>query len=385
MNETAATQFAVKPNVKPNVRPDRCLHVFLASVLLLATAFTPLAQASENNKPSKLASVEPVAKPSSTAQPNIVSKLQTNQAYIEDISSVPTFNVDDPMSVFSFIMSQLPEHVRVYPTENYYYFRFHFRGTPYAGNLRLAANERDKGNLSFAYFRDYQAWFSQQTGHYSVLNAEKGVQVEKVGKLAYRVSYQDQSAVFHLNDLTGVAPAKGDLRPNEKYIGPAFDESGLQFFLIYNPNVKMFHYVLNETEDMPERLYTSGVSDRILIGNRTGFAFYKDRHADRKILIGVHNANANVNNYFDGPFDQLPDNFIKGNELKDAILDSDPVTDKNMDRYGNAPGKDHRYMIAPYRHYSFDDDLVSFDTCAEEWKETKSEEYYACFIAHEEQ
>ena len=31
-----------------------------------------------------------------------------------------------------------------------------------------------------------------------------------------------------------------------------------------------------------------------------------------------------ANNYFDGPFDQLPDNFIAGEALRDAILSVRP-------------------------------------------------------------
>ena len=34
-------------------------------------------------------------------------------------------------------------------------------------------------------------------------------------------------------------------------------------------------------------------------------------------LEGIWNM---VNNYFDGPFDQLPDNFIKGNALRNAFV-----------------------------------------------------------------
>lgn len=312
-------------------------------------------------------------------------KLYTNEDYIDDIARNPTFDIDNSNSVLGFIFSQLPPTVHVYPTENYYYFRFHYRGVPYAGNLRLAADERDQGNLSFAYFRDYQGWFSEEAGYYSVLNAKDGVQVEKISKLHYRVSYNGKTVEFHLNDLTGVEPSNGKMRKAEQYIGPVFDESGIQFFLVYNPEVKVFHYILRETKDMPERLFPSVVSDRILIGNRTGFAFYKDKHEDRKILIGVHSANSSVNNYFDGPFDQLPDNFIEGNTLKDAILDSDPYAGDDMDRYGNAPDKNNRYMIAPYRHYWVEDDLLGFDQCAEQWKASDTEDYYGCFIALDEQ
>jgi hypothetical protein len=55
------------------------------------------------------------------------------------------------------------------------------------------------------------------------------------------------------------------------------------------------------------------------MGKRTGFAFYQDGLRHRKILVGVYEANYRLNTYFDGPFDQLPDNFIEGETLRKAI------------------------------------------------------------------
>ncbi len=311
-------------------------------------------------------------------------KLHTNQSYIEDVSRQPTLDILDPMSVFSFVLSQLPAQARIYPTENYYYFNFYHRGVPYAGNLRLAADDRDGGNIHFTYFRDYTGWFSEEAGQYRLLNGKDGVKVEKINPLAYRVRYSDLSVLFQLNDLSSVTPPETSLRKGETYIGPVFDESGIQFFLVYNPKIKLFHYILNETDNLPERLLTSDTSDHILIGNRTGFAFYRDQYGSRKILIGVYNGNANVNNYFDGPFDQLPDNFIKGETLRNAIVDLDPELKGQIDRYGNLTGREDRYMIAPYKHYWLESELSGFHECART-KEHSSEKYYACFVAADEQ
>ena len=311
-------------------------------------------------------------------------KLHTNQSYIEDVSRHPTLDILDPMSVFSFVLSQLPPQVQIYPTENYYYFSFHHGGVPFAGNLRLAADDRDKGNIHFTYFRDYAGWFSEEAGQYRLLNGKHGVKVQKVDRLAYRVSYSGLNVLFQLNDLSGVAPPKSLLREGEIYIGPVFDESGIQFFLVYNPKIKLFHYILNEADHLPERLIASGASDQILIGNRTGFAFYRDQLGNRKLLIGVYNGNANVNNYFDGPFDQLPDNFIKGETLRNAIIDLDPDLKGQIDRYGNFLGRQDRFMIAPYKHYWLDSELLGFHKCARA-NERQNRYYYACFIARDEQ
>ena len=50
--------------------------------------------------------------------------------------------------------AKLPERVQVYPTENYYYFRFIHDGVRYVGNIRLAAANRDRGEVQFRLQRD---------------------------------------------------------------------------------------------------------------------------------------------------------------------------------------------------------------------------------------
>ena len=50
--------------------------------------------------------------------------LQTNQSYVEELARPTELDAGNLMSVFGYVMSQLPERVNVYPTENYYYFGF---------------------------------------------------------------------------------------------------------------------------------------------------------------------------------------------------------------------------------------------------------------------
>ena len=57
-----------------------------------------------------------------------VPRLETNEVYVQDLTRESTLAISDPLSVFSFVLKSLPERVKVYPTENYYYFRA--RGTP---------------------------------------------------------------------------------------------------------------------------------------------------------------------------------------------------------------------------------------------------------------
>ena len=309
-------------------------------------------------------------------------QLQTNQSYVEEMTRATTLNVDDPMAVFGFVMSKLPERVKVYPTENYYYFGFTHDGIRYAGNIRLDAGNRDDGKADFAYFEDTSQWYDDTPVQHLVLDASRGVTIEKVERLVYRVSYQGKSVVFALNDLSQVRPPAGALGPDEAFIGPIFDESAIRFFLVYNSRLRIFHYLLDETDGVADSFFPAKKSGRILIGKRSGFAFYQDHKRDRKILIGAFEGNMRANNYFDGPFDQLPDNFIEGEVLRNAILAVRPQLKGQIDRFGSAPDGSVRFMIGPYLPYQAITDLDPIHACAQ--KKQKQADYYRCFVTDSE-
>jgi hypothetical protein len=96
-------------------------------------------------------------------------------------------------------------------------------------------------------------------------------------------------------------------------------------------------------------------------------------------LIGVFEGNAMANNYFDGPFDQLPDNFIAGEDLRDAILAVEPGLKGKIDRFGGDPDGASRYLIGPYANYRSEVDLQPFHDCAVS-KRVPRERYYTCFV-----
>ncbi len=305
-------------------------------------------------------------------------QLHTNQAYVGEAMRATTLDVADPIAVFAFVLDNLPDRVKVYPTENYYYFTFIHKGVPYAGNIRLDASNRDEGKVNFGYYEDYAPWKGESPITFRLLDAADGVKLEKVEPLVYRLTHGAKSVVFELNDQSQVKPPPTAMGSDETFIGPIFDESGIRFFLIYNARLKIFHYVLDETVPVADGLFPTRRTDRLLIGKRTGFAFYRDHRLDRKILVGVFLGNAVLNNYFDGPFDQLPDNFIEGETLRQALLQVDPKLRGKIDRFGAWPGGEERYMIAPYMFYEKEQDLDYFHQCAASRK-TPARDYYRCF------
>jgi len=310
-------------------------------------------------------------------------KLQTNQDYIEELNRGAQAPVGDKKEMLRFVLQTLPDRVKVYPTENYYYFSFYSGGVRYAGNIRLDASDRDKGKLHFAFYIDNVAWKAEQPVNYSLMDIVDGVKVEKVERFLYRVSAGDRSVLFELNDLSAVRPPEGLLDPDERFIGPVFDESGTRFFLVYNSKLQLFHYILDETVPVTDSLNRIKSTDRILLGTRTGFAYYRDLKRERKILIGVYEGNTLANNYFDGPFDQLPDNFIEGDDLLKAILEVAPNLKGTIDRFGGSFDGAERFLIAPYMTYRREEDLFPVHRCAT-GPQGKGPRYYECFLVDEE-
>jgi hypothetical protein len=306
-------------------------------------------------------------------------QLNTNESYVETVTRATALDLRDPLSVFAFVLDSLPDRVKVYPTENYYYFSFVHNGVPYDGNIRLDASDRDQGKVHFAYAETLTDWGAETPVSYVALDASKGVAIEKLGRFEYRISYRGKAVVFALNDLSQVRPPAGALGPDESFVGPIFDESGIRFFLVYNARHKIFHYLLDETVKVADEFVPARRTDRIVIGKRTSFAFYRDRRRDRKILIGVFEGNSRVNNYLDGPFDQLPDNFLEGETLRDILVQIEPRLKGEIDRFGGSPDGSQRYMIAPYSYYRNQNDLYAVHVCATS-KRVAAADYDKCFV-----
>lgn len=308
-------------------------------------------------------------------------RVHLNQTWIEEAAGAHALQMTDPLAVFALVFQSLPDRVNVYPTENYYYFSLVTNGNPYQGNIRLDPRDRDQGKLHFAYFEGPSQWRpDSDLARFLILDESHGINLDRVGPLVYRVTLGGRSVVFALNDLSAVKPPAGALHADERYLGPIFDESAIRFFLVYNPKAKTFHYILDETETVADVLLPIKRTDRILIGRRTGFAYYRDHRLRRKFLIGVHNSNVLVNNYLDGPADQLPENFIAGEELRAAIMHADPGAKGKIDRLGHYIGTKVRYVIDPYVYYARENELLRVHACATA-KARHPAEYPGCFAA----
>jgi hypothetical protein len=303
-------------------------------------------------------------------------KLHTNQEMIEELMAPNDLDISSPNAVFEAVFDALPSKATVYPTESYYYFTFPYKSIIYAGNLRFDAWDQFDGKVHFAYFPEYAYWRKPGEPTYKKLGPDDGVQVTQVDKFHYTIAFKGKTVAFEIPDLSKVKPAPGMLRDDETYIGPAWDESGVQFFLVFNKTAKTFLYLLNDNPKM-DQYQQSKLSPALTVGMRTSFAFFKDKLVDRQILIGDFFGNTELNNYFDGPFDQLPDNYVEGDALLDALLQIDPSMKGHVDRYGSEPSGEVRFAITTYKYYSDVADLKPILDCAA--RQNAPAKYYACF------
>ena len=303
--------------------------------------------------------------------------LHTNEAEIGEVLRDGGVTIDDPLAVFSTVLKNLPERVQVYPTENYFYFRFTQNGVVYSGNIRLGASDRDQGKVNFAYNEQPADWNADPRNRHVVLGPEQGVTVEKSAPLTYRVTHSAKTVTFVLNDLSGVKPPPDMLKADERFLGSIFDESAIRFFLVFNSRLKVFHYILDETTPVADQLIALKGNAPIQTGKRSGFAFYP--FDGRKILVGVDERQSRLNTYLDGPFDQLPENFIEGEALREAILAVDPSVKGKIDRLGNFADGLGRYLIHPYLLYRQAGDLAVIARCVTS-KAVPAADRAACFV-----
>jgi hypothetical protein len=100
--------------------------------------------------------------PRAAAQTDTLPRLYFNETSAEDAMRNAVLEISNPMAVFAFVLGNLPDRVKVYPTENYYYFYFIHRHIRYAGNLRLDVTDRDEGKVHFTYYEDFAEWIHDE-------------------------------------------------------------------------------------------------------------------------------------------------------------------------------------------------------------------------------
>lgn len=291
-----------------------------------------------------------------------------NQRFIEGMCT-PEAALDDVHTVLGLLFSALPSEAMIYPSENYYYFILHLGGHELWGNLRFSPEERDAGILPFAYFDRAESATRTGTELRVIRNLEvkDGVLLERREPSVYQVTYRGKMVTFRLHELDQTPPVMFGLREDEVFVARTFDESGYQFFLLFNTKRNYFLWVLNEEEVVPDELVPmedfKRVHQEVVIGKLSGFVFWVNRDEGvRKILVGVRQASVARNDYFDGPFDQLADNYVEQTRVGDYMQMANPSLRGRIDLYGHFtdPSRPGRVALTNYYVYLAKTDLVEF-------------------------
>ena len=304
---------------------------------------------------SSVETVQPSDTPVSTtnAEGEPSTYLLFNQKLLEGLGT-ESVDLSDVDQVFWHIFSRLPGEVTVYPSENYYYFIMYTDRRQIWGNIRLAAGRRERGVLSFAYFefRETPYVTEPRVGASKFFTDADGLAIEKLDPLTFKVRYNQKEVIFHLHELSQEPPKLFTLGDDETSLMRTFDESGYQFFLIFNERRNFFLWVLNEEEHYSDVLVP--LRDDLLVGRKSGFAFWVDpAHDDRKILIAIRGENATRNDYYDGPFDQLADNYVEQTKISEYMVRAAPTLRGRIDKYGYFTDRERpsRVSISPYYVY----------------------------------
>lgn len=269
-------------------------------------------------------------------------------------------DVADSLAVFAHVFAGLPDVITVFPSENYYYFQFHAGGREFRGSLNFFASTVDEGAFGFVY-EEVAAYewplYDRIEGRLALTSAGPA-RLARVGELEYDLSFRGRTVRVRFHRLDQLPPRRARLLDGETFVANTLDESGTAFHLIYSRSCASFVWLLNEEHQIQEPLVA--FSAGLLVGARTRFVYYDDGTGGRKVLVGVHADEERRNTWYDGPFDQLPDNDVKAGRVRLAeyLQRARASAGAATDTYGiylNDP--ELRVAITPYATYTRPSDL----------------------------
>jgi hypothetical protein len=343
--------FAVISNKFDNNWPQRCRHWPVSLLMLFILALSAACQGADAQPEAE--EMETAVPPSSGATNPAAANLLFNEEIIEGLSD-DSVDIEDVDAVFWRVFSGLPDDVTVYPSENYYYFILFSDRTQIGGNIRLPAGRRERGVLSFGYseFIEFASRSGTGISRSKFYTKADGVDIEEIDPFTYLVQYDGKAVTFHLHELSQEPPHSFSLGENEIFIERTFDESGYQFFLLYNEKDNYFFWVLNEEEKIPDIL--EELEEDLLVGKRSGFAFWVDeQHENRKVLLGVRRLSVTRNDFYDGPFDQLADNYAEETNVAEYMQLAYPALRGRIDKYGYYTDRERPMRVALSNYFSY--------------------------------
>jgi len=266
--------------------------------------------------------------------------------------TLPVPDYTQPVEFLNYIWKRLPSLAIVYPTEGYYYYRLKIPNKIIAGNIRFS--DIENGILHFGYFDMDNPHATSTKNWAGDITAHDGLAIKRESGHEYKISYLGKTVTFILNDSNQQLPKNLKLLADEQFISQIVDESGIRFVLIFNNKTSAFYFIANPDENIGDELTDLGNNYRL--GKNTDFVFYQG--PQRLLLVGIARQNVAKNNYFDGPFDQVPPHLNLRAKLYLAYPQS-RLRYGGLDPNGNYIEKSNtRVAITPYYQYSNYTDLI---------------------------
>ena len=276
--------------------------------------------------------------------------LHTNETEIGEVLRDGGVSIDDPLAAFGAVLKNLPERVQVYPTENYLYFRFTQKGTVYVGNIRLAAADRDQRQGEFLLQRaaDRLECRPEKPSRGARSGAGRHGREGRAADLSRHARRPRPSS-----SRSTICPRSSRRRAR---CGRTRNSSGR---CSMNPPSASFWCSIHGSRcfitfsTKPRRSPTSSSRRRAASPSRSASApaLPSIRSTAGKSWSASIERQSRLNNYLDGPFDQLPENFIEGEALREAILPSIRAPRARSTGSATSPDGSGRFLIGPYLLY----------------------------------
>lgn len=298
---------------------------------------------------------------------NSVRKFSLNENMITQLAVGNRALACDYSEVLPQLLKQIGSKAIIYPSENYYYFSFNRGGSLFSGSIRLSSDRRNTGELDYVCYETNRSWVHRgsEIRVQKHLTSADGVSVKKVSALTYRIKYDGIETLFKLHKLDQKSPADTILLQDEIQLGRTQDESGAAFILIYNSKLNDFYFILDRSVSVPDVLIK--LAPNTVISRRTGFVYYKKPENNRYILVAVNNQEVELNTYYDGPFDHLPENDYMEIEFWKYVYKVYPDLKGQHTPGGTMKDSGMIFSIVPYRLYDQVESLNFIETCAKNY------------------
>ncbi len=273
--------------------------------------------------------------------------------------TIPTFKMPDlkeenpaPAALLPLIWQNLPAQLEVFPGENYIYWNVeNTRGLRIQGNFRLASGSRELGKMQFGYLV-----VGTEHEHSGTLDAAAGCQVTCPSKERTTVAWLGKEVTFDFPPIPQNQPPH--LPDGLRFLQRTRDESGATFLLCEALSRQFVLWVLDTQPPAAKEQLTLQNEGMTALGTKSGFVFGK--LGESWILLAVNMSHLAQNSPYDGPFDQLADNYAAETKLRQHLERIYPALTGKIDTYCRYLDGSGRVALKCYEAVSEPKEAISF-------------------------